>query len=143
MPKEVIPGNRLYKEDYMYNVGLIKPQMVPQKVNFKGLENKYGYQSGQVQNVDFINQVESWEGGSGKGKKIALITALALVAAGIAAHKVPMDKVPGALKPLVEGAKGMTGKVVEFCKGLLGKVKGAADDVKPVVDEVKMLAAPK
>ncbi len=125
----------------MSNIGLVKPQMIPQKVNFKGIENKYGYQTGQVQNVDFMNQVESWEGGSGKGKKVAFWTAVALIAAGVTAHKVPMDKVPGALKPLVEGAKGMTAKVVELCKGLISKGKDKIDDAANAVktDGVKML----
>ncbi len=91
-------------------------------VNFKGLESKYGYHSGQVQNTSFLNDVKSWEGGS-SGKKVAFLTALGLIAAGVVAHKVPAGKLPKAIQPAMKKVQSFTQMVVDKAKTLVGKLK--------------------
>lgn len=101
---------------------------IPQKVSFNGAETKYNYQQGKIDNMAFFNELDSFEGSSGgAGKKLG-IAALLVLAAGVALHKVPADKLPQILKP----AKDFVAKLVARLPKLGGKAaQGAQEAFKP------------
>jgi len=89
-------------------------QIPPQKLSFKGAETKYNYQQGKIDNVAFFQELDSFEGSSGgAGKKLG-IAALLVLAAGVALHKVPADKLPQILKPAKDFVASLVAKLPKF-----------------------------
>ena len=105
-------------------------------VRFQGMESKYGYKSGQIQNKTFLDKVDSWEGAS-KAKKIAFWSVLGLLAAGVVAHKLPVNKLPKAVQPAMEKVQSFTKMAVDKAKGLFSKFKAATPNSN-VANEAKL-----
>lgn len=97
------------------------PNFTAQKVNFtanKGMQYDNDFNSA-------MNRMEKWDKGGSTKKTLGAIAVLAILA-GVVLHKVPpaqMEKLPGFLKPVAQKGKDAAGAVVNFFKGLVGKVK--------------------
>ena len=98
----------------MPTISQMNTQVPPQKLSFKGAETKYNYQQGKIDNVAFFKELDSFEGSSGgAGKKLG-IAALVVLAAGIALHKVPADRLPQILKPAKDFVASLVAKLPKF-----------------------------
>ena len=98
---------------------------VNQKVNFTG-------QKPMKWSPDAMSALKEFEKGegaawksSGTSKKVLGMTALLALAAGVALHKIPADKLPKVLVP----AKEMVAKLATKLKDLVSKSSSKAKDV--------------
>ena len=98
----------------MPTISQMNTQIPPQKTSFNGAETKYNYQTGRIDNMAFFEELDSFEGKSSSGKKKLGIAALLVLAAGVALHKVPANKLPQFLKPAKEMVAKLVAKIPKF-----------------------------